>query len=432
MFSGQHATRTVAASAPGLRLAGGPPRGAVTTALLMLLVLCVLAAACVLNWNFLVLVNRNMQAKSDIIALAAAPALLDEDLLRDYPAAASPDQADDLDEACRVAERFRQENNRVGGQTLAIDAAELKVESGFVADISGQSPYRFERSPLPGPSRPAISHNTLRVSCARLAGGDRPVRPLLASIGPGTSSPAEVATGAYATLDNLVVGLRPTSTMAAPLMPLAIDALQWDLRSPAPAAIDTNKNRIREMILQLRRPEGPFDANAILIDFSGEAGAFDAGRLTSQIAGGVAAGEVLGGQIGPITGPQRSGDRYVTYRARQFASVGQGSLTERLAASLRAAIDAAEARGQTLARVFPLCRPLRDWTPAADGAVDVIGLVACNVLDAWADASHGARLQVLVEPTFVVHPTVWTEPPCYNAPHNPERNKYVHRLRLSH
>ena len=57
--------------------------------MLMLLVIFILLAAWVLDWVYLVLVQRNMQQRMDLVALAGTPALLDEDLLRDAAGAPS-------------------------------------------------------------------------------------------------------------------------------------------------------------------------------------------------------------------------------------------------------------------------------------------------------------------------------------------------------
>ena len=59
------------------------PRRLVTVLVLFLVFLFVIVTAIVVNWSFLVLVNRDMQHKCDVMALAAAPELLDERLLQD-------------------------------------------------------------------------------------------------------------------------------------------------------------------------------------------------------------------------------------------------------------------------------------------------------------------------------------------------------------
>ena len=64
-------------------------RGLVTIVALFLVFLIVILTAIVVNWSFLVLVNRDMQHKCDAMALAAAPELLDVRMLQD----AAPPQA---------------------------------------------------------------------------------------------------------------------------------------------------------------------------------------------------------------------------------------------------------------------------------------------------------------------------------------------------
>ena len=106
-------------------------RGVVTLLSIWMLIIFLLIAAWVINYNFLVLVNRNMQQKTDAVALAAAPELLDEDVLWDYPTAPVPDQTDDLEDARAVASQYRQWNNQLQSDALSMHAGDVTVESGF-------------------------------------------------------------------------------------------------------------------------------------------------------------------------------------------------------------------------------------------------------------------------------------------------------------
>ena len=92
-------------------------------------------AAWVWNWNYLVLVNRSTQQRADILALAAAPALLDEDILCDFPNTPVADQTDDFVEAVDVTHgkdvRLAGAHLRVHEDAMLLDlyAAGFQVES---------------------------------------------------------------------------------------------------------------------------------------------------------------------------------------------------------------------------------------------------------------------------------------------------------------
>src|SRR4051812_30918002 len=84
-------------------------RGVIGASFMWFFVIGLLVAALVANWAWLVLVQRNMQERADAMALAAAPALLDEDLLRDEAA----DPSDDVSDAQQSVEKYRDLNNQV-------------------------------------------------------------------------------------------------------------------------------------------------------------------------------------------------------------------------------------------------------------------------------------------------------------------------------
>lgn len=398
-----------------------PRRGVVALLAIWALVIFLLIAAWVINYNFLVLVNRNMQQKSDAVVLAAAVELLDEDALRDYPGSPVPDQTDDLEAARAVAGQYCHWNNRVQAEKLSIHAGDMTVQSGFVADITGNSPFRFDRTiPLDDPHPP---HNTLHVDSRRLADGRHPVRYLLDMFRCGRARAADVSGGAYATLDNLVVGFRPTVSAASPVMPMAIHVDAWN--DERPGGNDTNDNGIRELVLRLEMPPAdpsspdpqPQDANAVLMLLDGTV---STPVLTDQIATGLFPGDLLQGVLGPAT-PASS---WLTTGMQRVDESAYTTLNIRLAGTINFLVSMGP-----LKRVFPLYGSFVDGDHDGIGEVRLIGFVACNVLSAEAPDSEN-RLKVTVEPCFVIHHTTWTVAP--DDASGPPRNTYVHKLRLSH
>lgn len=411
--------------------------GAISAVLPMLLVLGILGSALVLNWSYLVLVNRDLQRKCDLLALAGAPELLDENLLRDRTA----DPQECLRAAAAAVDVYRRENNRIGGRQLRVAPNDVEVRSAFVADVRHGA--RRDYGAFDDP-RHAPAPNALFVGIARRADGDHPVRYLWEGCVP-SGKKADVTGGSWALLDNLVVGFRPTATVAAPLLPLAIDADAWhEFRTQTNQGSDQfphGGNGIRELMLQLRGPDAPgkdkdkdkgkdkdkdkdkeADANAVLVDFTGSSGPFQAERLADQILRGVAADEVPQGLLGPI-----GAGRSLVCRARRDASE-DSSL--QLAFWINAAIEEAEASGTLLKRALPLYRSQHpghgNENSQADAPVELVGWVACSILGAASDPVQH-RLTVWVEPSYLIHDTVWTVPAGDEAP---ERNPYLYRLRL--
>ncbi|MBN2474992.1 MAG: hypothetical protein JXB62_10320 [Pirellulales bacterium] len=399
------------------RIRRAPRRGVVALLAIWMLVIFVLTAAWVLNYNFLVLLGRNLQQKCDAIALAAAPALLDEDLLRDYPAPPVPNQIDDCAEAERVASRYRELNNQAQSPAFRVPSSALTIESGFVADLTGETPYRFDRSiPLGDPISP---RNTLHVSSQRTIGGDHPVRYLLNLLGGDAAPAADLRSGAFATLDNLVIGFRPEASASSPVMPLAISTDAW--RIERAAGDDANGNGIRELLLRLESPDQqPADANSVLVFFDGNV---DLDALSAQMLLGLFPDDLPpDGRLGPATPSSPCSVAAV----REVDPLQDGERNRELAGALsRLADDGA-------VRVFPLFDSRGDSPEGQNGRraweqVRLIGFVAATVLDA---AVVDRRLTATIEPAFLIHCTAWTAGP--GDPARPEPNLYLHKLRLSH
>ncbi|MGD0898198.1 MAG: pilus assembly protein TadG-related protein [Thermoguttaceae bacterium] len=379
-------------------------RGAVTILAMFLVFLLVLVTALVVNWNFLVLVNRDMQHKCDAMALAAAPELLDERLLQDAGEPLAPDLGQRQLAAAQAAADTCRRNNEAGAASLRTEWADVAVRTGFVADVA-RRPCHLDES--------ASRHNTVCVLCGRLATGSHPVS-YLANVA-GATHAVDIRGGAYATLDNLVVGFRPIADAPSPVMPLAISRDAW--RSERDT--DSNGNGIREMILRLKAAQPPEDQqlpptpNAAVLFYRGSA---DPGELARQVAVGILPTDLpsSGGVLGPGT------------PARPFlvagTSLADGSdpLTETLKDAIQAAV------GQK--RAFPLYREIAPADPNAAATVALDGFVACVIMGAGV---VDRRLVVRVEPCFLIHHTLWTVPPDANDPLNPERNPYLYKLRLS-
>ena len=376
-------------------------RGAVAVAATFLVVLGVFASALILSWNCLVLLNRDMQHKCDIMALAAAPELLDESLLTDAGGAATGAPPDNAANAVRAADQFRQRNNDLGPAALAIAAGDVVVQSGFVADVTRRPPV-LETSVQP--------HNTIAVMCQSLVSAGHPLHGLLAAVQP--SQVFTVRTGAYATLDNLVVGFRPSEKAPAPVMPLAIRDAAWDSERTA----DNNGNGIREMTLRLKSATAspdtqlPAEPNAAVLFYRGTA---DVRVLPAQAAQGLFLDDLPpDGVLGPATPAVPFG-----VAGTQVADGGDLFTRE-----LKDAINAVA--GQK--RAFALYREIVPSGPSGKDTVRIEGFVAAVVLGA---SVIDNRLIVEIEPCFLIHPTVWTA-----APHDalqPARNLFIHKLRLS-
>jgi len=387
-------------------------RGVVALTAIWMLVIFLLIAAWVLNYNFLVLVNRDMQQKCDAIVLAAAPALLDEDILRDYPDPPVADQTDDFAEAVAVADQYRRLNNRIQSRALEIHGDDMTVASGYVADVTGGSSYRFDTSiPLDVPVPP---HNTLRILSRRSNESNHPVRYILDLFNAGTPRTADVRSGSHATLDNLVIGFRPSATEPSPVMPLGIDVIAWN--SERASGGDSNTNQIREMVLRLDIPRPDLtDANATLLFFSD---VVDFGALSTQMERGLLAGDVpADGKLGPAT----VASPWSAAAMRQVDQRAHPGLNDELAALLNDLAAAGEAK-----RVFPLCSSFADADLDGVGAARLVGFVAAEVLYAGVVDD---RLTVVVEPCFIINHTAWTVGPDHGS--QPQRNPYIHKLRLS-
>ena len=217
-------------------------RAAVTMLATILVVVAVLLTILVVDAAYLVAVNRGMQDVSSIMALAGAPELLDPNLLLDAAGPPTPDQAAARTAAASLADAYRQRNNAILPSLQRVDAGDVVMQTGFVDDVTANPPLL---------DLAATEHNTLFVYSVRATNGEHPVSyPVDLA---GTTRTIEIRGGAFATLDNLLVGFRPESEMAAPLMPLGILSTSWSSERTQ----DSNGNGINEMVIRLQSANPP-------------------------------------------------------------------------------------------------------------------------------------------------------------------------------
>jgi hypothetical protein len=213
-------------------------------------------------------------------------------------------------------------------------------------------------------------------------------------------------------------------------MPLGIHAATWATQRQTNLGGDGG---ILDMALKLETPGvSPSDANAALLFFDEPVhpfdGTVDTTRLASQMTMGVFPDDLPGGRLGPATRALASLSA-TALKVGAMRRAKESSLNAHLAAVLNSLAGSR--------RVFPLYDNVHD--PADDsfvdlgggvGTVDLVGFVAARILGASVEGSPpNDRLTLTVEPCFVIHHTVWTLPP--DDPAAPERNTYVHKLRLS-
>lgn len=392
-----------------LRGKWGPARRGVVLLLgTLVLVAALLLGIVVLDWCYLSSIDRGMQDVCSIMALAAAPDLLDQNLLLDANGPPIPNQDSARTAAIQRADDYRQRENAVIPATEQLEAADVLVRTGFVDDVTLMPPTL---DPAPA------EHNSVFVSCDRTTDGGHPVRYLLDLS--GATAAVDVRAGALATLDNLVIGFRPETELASPVMPLAIQTAAWN----AERTTDSNSNGIREMVLRFRAADTqqsqplPAAANAALLFYNGT---FDdqslAVRLPQQIAQGVFPADLPpSGQLGPA-----SPGVLLPVLAAQQADQGNAGTS-----AVLSAINNIVGKK----RVFPLFREVTDVAPDGTGKAQIEGFAACTVLGAQIVDN---RLTVTVEPCFLIHHTAWTVPPSDpNFPAGLQRNLYIYKLRLA-
>ena len=381
-----------------------PARRATVVVLATFLIIAgVLLTILVVDGSYLVAVNRGMEDVASIMALAGAPELLDPNLLLDAAGPPMPNQAAARTAAATVADAYRQRNNNVIPALQRVDAGDVVVQTGFVDDVTGNPPVLDPT---------AAEHNTLFVYAARTTAGAHPVTyPVDLAGGKRT---IEIRGGAYATLDNLVVGFRPEAALPAPLVPLGIFTSAWN----SPRLPDTNGDGIKEMVVCLQATSPPSTpANGALLFYGGSSTPQVLSlTLPQQVAMGVFPADLPpGGAFGPATSLVP-----VPVLATEMGDGGDPGTV---------AIVAAFAGIVGQKRVFPLLQPVTGVGLDGTCTAQVEGFVACTVLGA---AVTDNRLTVRVEPCYLIHHTAWTAPPAaIDTPPGLQRNPYIYKLRLT-
>lgn len=375
-------------------------RGALTLALLLLVALGVLMAAVALDWAYLVLVQRSMQQRTDALALAGAPELLDQQMLEDAGAVPHRDQRDDAQMARVAADEWRVLNNTVANGRFRLDLADLQFNTGHVGDVTQTSrPQFFD------PGQPLLGngpvHNALLVRAVRKPSGRNPVGRLLGQFA-GLGA-VEVSAQSYAALDSRVIGFQPTPEAPAPVVPLAIDVNAWNAAHGA----DKNYNHVRELEVRLRSTQANAAApNAAVVSFYG---GFNLTTALRQTGDGVRPGELAAPNF--ALGPATVAQPMPLAGAAQLNSTATTSLKNRLQ----------QLAASRAVRAFPLYAS--QGAPTAQ--FPIVGFVAAQVTAAR--VAEG-RLVVELEPAYLIHFTAWTTAP--NDPVNAQANLYIHKLRL--
>jgi len=365
--------------------------------ILVFLPVVIVAMAFVLNWIYLVLVHHNMQQRSDIFSLVGVTELRDEHLLSEL----APDQSDDVIAAEAAVAAFMSLNNNVGPAALELNATDITVTPGYVADLSAPvGPGNFDPNP---------PYNTLRIDIERSNSTANPVALLLRGF--GSPDDADVFCASYATLDARLVGFRPRLDMPAPVVPLAIRAESWttDRVNDNVDLFPPGGNGRKELALRVRSsdPAGP-PPTAALAALDGVSVVI--ADVRRQIVDGIVPTDVPGGELGPATG----GTPLVLPATQTVASQ---TVTDQLVGDFQDVLISSDPR-----RIFPLY----DSYDSAAGTVDVVGFVAAVVLESEnAAAAPDYQLQVTIEPIFIVHSTAWTDPAA------PDENLYIHKVRIT-
>jgi hypothetical protein len=386
---------------------------------IMAMVIGITLAMLVVNWAYLVMVSRRTQQMTDTLARSAVEQLLDEGLLEDDPIVSSTvNQSDDVVAAEAEVADLRIKNNQVAAGAFRLAPDDVHVYVGYVADLNlPATGGNFDTSPPAGSTPAGVLLNTLVVESLRKPGGN-PVEILWRGFGtPETIN--KLSTASYATLDNRVVGFRPTATVNAPLVPLAIESAAWNAsRKPGGTVDDFTPsppggpllaaNGIVELDVLLENPLAPMPvgtANSALVDFDGSS-PLNFAAMPGQITGGVAASQIAGGELSPML------PGWPNLPATQANPVN--------VAAIAAAFDTV-AGSSDPRRIFPLY----DSFDVMTDEVDLVGFVAANILEV--ELLAGPRLRVRIEPAFVVHFTAVTDPNLPDA----DANVYIHKLRLS-
>ncbi len=360
--------------------------GVLTIFVLLMLVIAIGMLVLVVNFTWLVLNNRDMQRRSDLLALVAAEELLDEQILSDQ----FPSQEDDVLQAEITVHEFRLANNQVVAGALRVKSSNVTVTAGRVEDVT--HPVFVDMLPF----------NSLRVEIHRFAQGPNPARLLIRGF--GAPEAADVATASIAALDNRLIGFRPTTTVATPLAPLAISEKAWFSDRPS-ESVDRNANHRLELDVLLRPSAGDGTANGALIDVDGSI-PLDFRLIPHQVSNGIEPDDLGTEMLGPAI-PVNP----LPLPATDLSP----SNTDHIVEAFNAVANSADSR-----RVFAV------YTGDFSDPLPIIGFVAATVLEAENTGGLYDQIRLAVEPVFIVHFTAVTAAKNREVP----ENKYIHKIRL--
>ena len=365
-------------------------RGAFAVLVMLFVVIGIVAGGLSLNWAYGVLVQRDMHHKTDAFALAGGRALLHPNMLTSTGAS----EAEILAAVNNAVGQTLDASNAASPHRLQLSDANLTVTLGHVADVT----KTVDESTF----IQAAPYNTVRVAAKREQADGNPVVHLISQFGSQTFAACEVGAYSYATLDNHVIGMRPTNDAAAPVMPIAIDRSKWT--SGQFGAPGVEKFTIR---LYCGNDANQATPNAAVVGFDGPvvigSNPNAVGSAPYQVTRGLMPGDLPAPdhELGPMTAMAP-----LVLDGRQMLSAAECNA---MAAALNQMIGGAET-----CRVFMLYKPGSNF--------EITTLVGARVLNTAMVDDH---LEVTVEKCFVVHPTVLTSPLADGL------NPLIHKLRIS-
>ncbi len=371
---------------------------------LMLIVIGIATLMLVVNWTYLVLVNRHTFRLTDNLALSAVQQLLDEGRLEDVP---EYDQQDDISDAnfaiVKPATGLLDQNNLAVGKRLRPTLDDLNIAAGRIDDAS-QPIGGANAFALPQAGEP---FNTLRVEVLRQPNGLNPVQLLLRGF--GSPEAARIHSASYATLDSRAIGFRPTATTRAPVTPFALQDAAW-FSERVTGGSDSNNNQRRELDFVLKTSNGEEQNNAALVSLN-SLEPLDAAIIPTLIRNGYTPADVgTSGLIGPAT-------------AGSPLSVDADANTPPNANAIAQAFNEVAASNDPR-RAFPI------YSTSSNDTVDLVGFIGARILNAAVTSSdEGQQLRVRLEPEFIVHSTLATrrEVAGLSVP----ENLYLHKIRLT-
>ena len=362
-------------------------RGAMVVAVMFFLLIGGLMGALVLNWAELIVVQRTLAGRADAIALAATPSLLDPGLLAGLP----PNPSADFLNAESVADQYRVANNNSGSSTYDVAAGDLTLTAGHLLNAT--------LPPTPANFVAATPYDVLRVDIDRTTADGHPVTQLITSF--WNMIGTDVTATSFATVDNRLVGFRPTAAINAPVLPIAIDANAWATERTT----DGNGNGILEMEVRLAcTVSGVATANGVVIGYDGPV--VHAGVI-NQINDGLGQSD--------LPGPNHELGQITSTMPQTFP--GEQPLTGLFCDDVKNALSALAAPNNAPPRVFPLY----DAAASSGGNYVIVGFVAARILQVTQDADS---VMLVVEPCYMIHTTAWIDDTAT------ERNPFIYKLSL--